>query len=226
MRSNIEWDKVNKRVNTQIYSGFAGKLLRQTHKQLAAFGNKRQKPTDDILEIGAGQGEHFPFVNPKFASYILSDVSNWGAPETSKITESDNRVKFEIQDIQTLSYLDNSFDRVIATCVMAHVDEPYESFLEARRVTKNQGTCSFLVSADPGILLRIIRAMLTAPKMKELDVPYRLVNAVSHRNCANGVIEIAKHVFQHDQVQLKYFPFRIKSWNLSTHIIIHVTIEK
>ena len=226
MKNNIEWDKVNKLVNAQIYSGLAGKLLQRTHKQLAAFGNQRQKQKDNVLEIGAGQGEHFPFVNMKFSTYTMTDISDWGAPEISKILESDNRVKFETQDIQALSYPDNSFDRVITTCVIAHVDEPYESFLEVRRVTKNEGTCSFLVSADPSILLRLIRAMLTAPKMKKLGSPYLLINAISHRNSANGIIEIANHIFRDDQVQMKYFPFRIKSWNLSTHIIINIKIRK
>jgi ubiquinone/menaquinone biosynthesis C-methylase UbiE len=226
MKNNIDWDEVNKVVNTQIYSGLSGKLLQLTHKQLAAFGNKFQTQHDNVLEIGAGQGEHFPFVNTNFAKYTMSDISDWGAPDISKILETDNRVTFEIQDIQALTYPDSSFDRVITTCVIAHVDEPYESFLEVRRVTKNEGTCSFLVSADPSILLRFIRAMLTAPKMKKLSSPYLLINAISHRNSANGIIEIAKHVFRDDQVQIKYLPFRIRSWNLSTHIIINVKIRK
>ena len=226
MKNNIDWDEVNKVVNTQIYSGLSGKLLQLTHKQLAAFGNKFQTQHDNVLEIGAGQGEHFPFVNTNFAKYTMSDISDWGAPDISKILETDNRVTFETQDIQTLTYPDSSFDRVITTCVIAHVDEPYESFLEVRRVTKNEGTCSFLVSADPSILLRFIRAMLTAPKMKKLSSPYLLINAISHRNSANGIIEIAKHVFRDDQVQIKYLPFRIRSWNLSTHIIINVKIRK
>jgi ubiquinone/menaquinone biosynthesis C-methylase UbiE len=226
MKNNINWDEVNKVVNTQIYSGLSGKLLQLTHKQLAAFGNKFQTQHDNVLEIGAGQGEHFPFVNTNFAKYTMSDISDWGAPDISKILETDNRATFEIQDIQALTYPDSSFDRVITTCVIAHVDEPYESFLEVRRVTKNEGTCSFLVSADPSILLRFIRAMLTAPKMKKLSSPYLLINAISHRNSANGIIEIAKHVFRDDQVQIKYLPFRIRSWNLSTHIIINVKIRK
>jgi len=226
MKNNIDWDEVNKVVNTQIYSGLSGKLLQLTHKQLAAFGNKFQTQHDNVLEIGAGQGEHFPFVNTNFAKYTMSDISDWGAPDISKILETDNRVTFEIQDIQALTYPDSSFDRVITTCVIAHVDEPYESFLEVRRVTKNEGTCSFLVSADPSILLRFIRAMITAPKMKKLSSPYLLINAISHRNSANGIIEIAKHVFRDDQVQIKYLPFRIRSWNLSTHIIINVKIRK
>ena len=226
MKNNIDWDEVNKVVNTQIYSGLSGKLLQLTHKQLAAFGNKFQTQHDNVLEIGAGRGEHFPFVNTNFSKYTMSDISDWGTSDISKILETDNRVKFEIQDIQALTFPDNSFDRVISTCVIAHVDEPYESFLEVRRVTKNHGTCSFLVSADPSILLRFIRAMLTAPKMKKLGSPYLLINAISHRNSAGGIIEIAKHVFQQDEIQIKYFPFRVRSWNLSTHIIVNVRVFK
>ena len=226
MKNNIDWDEVNKVVNTQIYSGFSGKLLQLTHKQLASFGNKFQKQQDNVLEIGAGQGEHFPFVNKNFTTYTMSDISEWGTAEISKILEIDNRVNFDKQDIQALTYPDNSYDRVITTCVIAHVDEGGGSWGEVRRVTKNEGTCSFLVSADPSILLRFIRATLTAPKMKKLGSPYLLINAISHRNSAGGIIEIAKHVFQQDEVQIKYFPFRVRSWNLSTHIIINVRVNK
>ena len=156
----------------------------------------------------------------------MTDVSDWGLTEILKISKSDPRVTFESQDIQALTYPDDTFDRVITSCVLAHVDEPYESFLEVRRVTKNEGTCSFLVSADPGWLLRMIRTVLTKPKMKELEVPYLLMNAVSHRNSAHSVLEIAKHIFREDDLEIKYFPFLVKSWNLSTHIIVNVKIRK
>ncbi len=226
MKSNIDWDEVNKEVNCQIYSGISGRLLERTHRQLADFGNKFQQQHHNVLEIGAGQGEHFRFVSRKFATYTMSDVSDWGSSEIAKILEKDRRVKFDIQDIQALSYSDNSFDRVITTCVVAHVDEPYEAFLEVRRVTKSEGTCSFLVSADPSILLRFMRAIFTTPKMYRLGSPYQLINAISHRNSAHGIIEIAKYVFRNDQIQISYFPFHIRSWNLSTHIIINVKIVK
>jgi ubiquinone/menaquinone biosynthesis C-methylase UbiE len=226
MKNNIDWDAVNQHVNCQIYAGVSGKLLKLTHKQLGAFGNKHQKPQSNVLEIGAGQGEHFPYVNKNFATYLMTDVSDWGLTEILKISKSDPRIMFESQDIQALTYPDDAFDRVITSCVLAHVDEPYESFLEVRRVTKNEGTCSFLVSADPGWLLRMIRTVLTKPKMKELEVPYLLMNAVSHRNSAHSVLEIAKHIFREDDLEIKYFPFRVKSWNLSTHIIINVKIRK
>jgi hypothetical protein len=62
--------------------------------------------------------------------------------------------------------------------------------------------------------------------MKELEVPYLLMNAVSHRNSAHSVLEIAKHIFREDDLEIKYFPFGVKSWNLSTHIIINVKIRK
>jgi ubiquinone/menaquinone biosynthesis C-methylase UbiE len=226
MKNSVNWDAANQLINSQIYSGVSGKLLKLTHKQLGAFGNKHQKSQSTVLEIGAGRGEHFPYVKKSFANYTMTDISDWGLTEILTISKMDPRVNFERQDIQALTYHDDSFDRVITTCVLAHVDEPYESFLQVRRVTKNGGTCSFLISADPGLLLRMIRAVLTKPKMKGLDVPYTFLCAMSHRNSADSMIKIAKHIFREDEIKIKYFPFRVKSWNLSTHIIIDVKIRK
>ena len=226
MKNNIDWDAVNQHVNSQIYSGVSGKLLKLTHKQLGTFGNRHQKPQSTVLEIGAGQGEHFPYVNKNFATYTMTDISDWGLPEILKISNLDPRVTFEKQDIQALTYPDNSFDRVITTCVLAHVDEPYESFLEVRRVARNGATCSFLISADPSLLLRTIRAILTKPKMKKLGVPYTFLCAISHRNSAHSMLEIAKQIYREDEIKIRYFPFMVRSWNLSTHIILDVKIRK
>ena len=225
MKNPIDWDCANGIVNDGLYSGFSKYLIETSHRQLSKFGNASVKSVERILEIGAGRGEHYRFVTNDFSEYLMTDISEWGRSEIEALAATDRRIKFEVQDMQKLSFEDESFDRVIVSCVLAHVDEPYVALSEVKRITKKGGTCSFFISADPGILLRLMRAVFTKPKMNALEVPYDLLNAISHRNSASGILEIAKYIFRNDDVSINYYPFHLRSWNMSTHIIFNVKVS-
>ena len=225
MKSEIDWKSTNKIVAKGLYSGFAKILFNISHNNLSKFANINLKNGAKILEIGAGRGEHFKFLRKDFSEYLMTDLTNWGKSEISVISQSDNRVKFMLANVEKLEFPDKYFDLVIMSCVISHVDEPYQAMKELQRVTKSGGICSFFISADPGILLRIIRTMVTKPKMKSLKEPYNLVNAISHRNSANGLIIMAKWIFKNDSVKIKYYPFSIRSWNFSTHIVVNVIVK-
>jgi phosphatidylethanolamine/phosphatidyl-N-methylethanolamine N-methyltransferase len=224
MENQIDLDSLNSIVNDALYSGCSKFLIDTSHRQLARFGNKTDTSYGRILEIGAGRGEHFEFVSKNFSEYVMTDISDWGVTEIQAILKKEPRVQFQIQDMQNMSFEDGVFDRVIVSCVLAHVVDPYRAMSEVKRVSKKGATCSFFISADPGVLMRYVRALITRPKMKGLEIPYSLLNAISHRNSAHGILQIAKHVFRNDQIKIRYYPFRIRSWNLSTHIILNVKI--
>ena len=222
MRDDIDWVKANNIVGEGLYSGLSKVLVDVSHRQLAQFGNIKTCASPVILEIGAGRGEHLKFVKADYSKYVMTDISEWGKTEIEEIIKLDHRISFELANIEKLSFPDNTFDRVICTCVLIHVDEPFLSLEELKRVTKPGGVISFYIAADPGALLRLMRQIFTKPKMKKLDVPYSLLNSLSHRNSAGGLVEISKYVFRNSKVKITYFPFHIKSWNLSTHIIVNV----
>jgi ubiquinone/menaquinone biosynthesis C-methylase UbiE len=222
MKDDINWEKANSVVGQGLYSGITKLFMSVTHKQLAKFGNKLSNPDDHILEIGAGRGEHYNFVNGNFSRYLMTDITAWGKTEIEKIISADNRVSFELQDIESLSFQDNTFDRVICSCVLIHVDQPFQALKELERVTKQGGIISFYIAAEPGFLLRFMRLILTLSKMKKLEMSYKLLNALSHRNNVGGLIEISKHVFKNSKISFSYYPFFVRSWNLSTHIIVNV----
>lgn len=193
-----------------------------SHKNLAKLGNSRVAKNPTILEIGAGRGEHFRFVKSDFQKYIMTDISNWGLKEVENIIGQDARVSFELHNIEKLGFCDNSFDRVICSCVLMHVDQPYDALTEMYRVVKPGGVISFYLACDPGMLLRLIRRIFITPKNNNLDVPYSLLVALNHRNNGCSIIDMCKHVFKNDQIKFSYFPFHFRSWNLSTHIIVDV----
>jgi hypothetical protein len=70
-----------------------------------------------------------------------------------------------------------------------------------------------------------MRSVFTKPKMNALEVPYDLLNAISHRNSASGILEMAKFIYRNDDVSIKYYPFHLRSWNMSTHIIFNVKVS-
>ena len=98
----------------------------------------------------------------------MTDISTWGKSEIDKIIKSNPGVTFALADVQNLLFPDKSFDRVICSCVLIHVDQPYLALQEMKRVTKIGGSLSIYIAADPGVLLSFMRFVFTKPKIKLL----------------------------------------------------------
>ena len=165
----------------------------------------------EILEIGAGSGEHLNFVKLPFKRYTLTDISDLGLKSISSLLSND-KISFEKADAEDLPFDDSSFDRVVATLAL----------MEIRRVLRVGGTASIFLSADPSITLRAMRRFFVSPKMKNLPMEYGLYNALAHRNSCSNLLQISRHVFQNDLIVQRFEPFRVPAWNLSTHVIVHV----
>ena len=143
MRDDIDWVKANIIVGEGLYSGLSKVLVDVSHRQLAQFGNIKTCESPVILEIGAGRGEHLKFVKADYSKYVMTDISEWGKAEIEEIIKLDHRISFELANIEKLSFPDNTFDRLICTCVLIHVDEPFLALEELKRVTKPGGVISF-----------------------------------------------------------------------------------
>ncbi|MCK4839655.1 MAG: class I SAM-dependent methyltransferase, partial [Desulfobulbaceae bacterium] len=101
----------------------AGSFLQKSHILL-----EKTLPSSDgtetILEVGAGSGHHFPYVNKCFSKYIMTDGSREMlaiAGEKYSKEVSSGLLEIEQQDATRLSYSDNSVDRLIATHVLEHL---------------------------------------------------------------------------------------------------------
>ena len=88
-----------------------------------------------ILEIGAGSGEHLKFlklpINFSGQYYALDLVK----PE--KVVSNDESVTkipitWIIGDAENLPFPDNFFDRIIMTCVLHHLQEPWLALNEMK----------------------------------------------------------------------------------------------
>ena len=96
----------------------------------------------NILELGCGTGTlwigHDDLVE-RCGKLVLTDLSE-GMLETAKgnLGEKEN-VEYRVEDIQNLSFDDDTFDVVIANAMLYHVPDLNKGLCEVRRVLKKGG---------------------------------------------------------------------------------------
>jgi len=177
-----------------------------------------------IIEVGAGQGEHVKFVT-EFSEYFVTDInlSRLDKTELGKI----NGIKIKKVNAEQTNFNDNTFDRLISTCLLSHLRNPEKAIQEWRRIVKHGGHISIYISADPSLALRIFRKLTTRRRAKKLGFDgYELFIAREHKNSAQSLIEICKYNFRMDEMKIFYKPFNIKSWYLNFICIVQIKVNK
>lgn len=197
MRFSDVYDKAN-------YDSFLQSAVMNASHRLTERRFTKNNHFSSVLEIGAGTGEHFDFVNHSFDKYVLSDLDSKTLDIAklkinSKLSE---KITFEVQSGDSLTYPDNSFDRLIATHVLEHIYKPHEIIKEWRRVIKNGGILSVLIPTDPGIAWRLGRHLGPRKNSIAQGVAYDYVMAREHVNSCNNLVTLLRH----------YFPIRTEAW--------------
>ncbi len=210
-------------------SGFNGYLFNFTHKKLELIplqsnGQKRDASLK-VLEVGAGAGQHLRFVEKTYAKYVMADINPSLLLKNNRESKL-AKVEYKVADVHHLPFKQGSFDRVISTCLLHHLNDTEKALNEIKRVTKNGGLVSIYLSCDPGILNRFLRRLLLMPKAKKLGFSeYVVFIAREHRNHFQSIKVLIQEVFKGQKIQLKYYPFGIKSWNLNTFCIFQIQIS-
>ena len=106
--------------------------------------------TSLTLEIAANMGEHLSFVADKSNYYMLDRNLN-----ISKKIQS-IQSKYIFGDGDFLPFKDNTFDRIVMTCLLHHAPHPDRILREARRALKSNGNLSLFLPSDPGFLFRFL----------------------------------------------------------------------
>ena len=181
-----------------------------THKALEREFDKARGGSA-ILEIGAGKGEHFQFVNQNFGSYTMLDLF----PQPTDFSE------FQGADWVQADLCDKSLelpqsDRILSMCVFHHIEDPKTAIQNIKRFLKPGGTFSLFLPSDPGMLNRLNRKLFVTPAAKNNGFnEYELVNAREHRNHYWGLKTELEHQFKDYRISRKYYPFGIPAGNLS-----------
>lgn len=215
----------------QVYdeSNYASPLqsfvMRASHK----LTEKPFGPRDHfqrVIEIGAGTGEHLPFVRHGFDEYVLTDLD----AKTLEVAERKlgglhlGKLRFQAQAAGGLDYPDNSFDRLVATHVLEHIYLPHLVLKEWTRVLKPGGVLSILIPTDPGMAWRLGRHIGPRKNALAQGIAYDYVMAREHVNSCNNLIAILRHYFE--PLKEAWWPFPLASIDLNLFFAFHAKVAK
>jgi len=202
-----------------MYTGAVGYFSRLTHRLMDRPFRSVRTPV--VLEVGAGAGQHANYAETDFDRYYITDIS---AEVIGHYAGSDERMIARVADAENLiDFADESVDRVVATCLLAHLTNPETALNEWRRVVKPGGNLSIYVPAEPGMLLRLLRHVAVVPKARKIGNDHLAIVYRHHRNHYPSMKTIITSVFAEDNVIRKRFPTRLLGWNFSLFEIYHIT---
>jgi ubiquinone/menaquinone biosynthesis C-methylase UbiE len=218
--SNQEWyekhySKINVSGNTESFF----------HRKLHSLMEIDTVPQSGIriLEVGGNLGEHVPFVQNTWTEYVLTDLRE---PNLQFQTHLESlNVTFKVADVQKLQFESEYFDRVIATCLFHHIENPLSGFTEMLRVTKPGGKITILIPNDPGLFYTFIHKFTTLQRAKRAGVlqEAKLFHATEHRNHYCSLRTLAKYAFQGHNMKLRGYPFFADFYNLNALTVLNIT---
>lgn len=194
------------------------RLLEKAHGQKSHYGR--------VLEVGAGTGEHLPFVRHTFDEYVLTDLD----AKTLDVARSklggshSGRLVFEVQTGEGLAYPDDTYDRVVAIHVLEHIYQPHLALKEWFRVLKHGGVLSVLIPTDPGLAWRLGRHMGPRRNAIAQGIAYDYVMAREHVNPCLNLIAILRHYFPESTES--WWPLPVPSVDLNLFFAFHATVNK
>ena len=204
--------------NVLFQKGFGSKAVAKTHRSMEA-GFKGEH-FNQVLEVGGGKGEHLDFIQHSYDKYVISDLK---LPKLNKKWSSEKRITPLEANVENLPFENFTFDRVIVTCLLHHVEKPERALEEIKRVLKPNGVATIFLSCDPGFMVRLLRFFSTKHQARKLGFEgYSLMIARDHRNHVASLLEITRYVFRDRNFKSSYHPFQVPSWNLNGYIVLQI----
>lgn len=115
---------------------FAEQEIRRRYEEF--FHHYKLKNNDKILEIGAGAGFALNHVDPKIHKYFPLDISAYNLKRVEEKT--DGEIFSVSGDVFNLPFPSDSFDFILLSEVLEHLNDPLEAVTELQRVLKAGGS--------------------------------------------------------------------------------------
>ncbi len=210
-------------------SGCLGGASTILHQRLERLRSEDQDYPITV-EVGAGRFEHYPFVRHARTRYVATDIRSPTEHEAPLALSTGVRppdLEFVRMDALQLAFADHSVDRVVASCLLIHLPDPYAAVHEWQRVCRPEGIIDMLVPCDPGLLSRGFRRFVSqrvADRQNVAREHYALVNAIEHLSPFNRVLTLTRAAVEPDRrLTVRYFPFpMIPSWNLNAFAVLSI----
>jgi SAM-dependent methyltransferase len=191
-------------------SGLLGRGGQTMHSSLEK-GRGGQDSYRHTLELGSGNLEHFPHVKHKWSSYTAVDIRKPGESTKHNAFWGSAGTKFVQADACELPFDNGVFDRIVATCLLLHIEDVPQALKEWQRVRKECGVIDLLVPCETGMLLRLVRGLISKPKALRNGLPkkkWELINALDHVNSFPRVRALVEPCLDKDlTLKVKFFPF-------------------
>ncbi len=182
-----------------------------------SFHKDIEKPFDlesnypDILEVGAGEGQHLKFISHQYSRYLATDLREIANAELLPIKEGhvpNYAGNFRAYgDATSLAYGDGTFDRVVAGCLLLHLADPLKAVDEWYRVLKKGGRIDALIPRDESFLVGIYRSLFSRRKATKLGFKdFDLVNALEHVTHYSRVLRLSTARYDSTEIGFTHFP--------------------
>lgn len=175
-----------------------------------------------VLEVGAGSGIHFASVRHRFDTYLMTDSSARMLDQARAKAAADDRFLFATENASRLSFKDCTFDRLIATHVLEHLNNPHEVLREWARVLRPGGLLSIVLPCDPGFAWRFGRNFGVKQRASAAGMEYAYWMAREHVNSIWNLVTLIDYYF--DDIQDLWWPFRIPAADLNLIYVANIRI--
>jgi len=188
-------------------SGSFGLVSKWQHKQMETYPASLKLSGQRVLEVGAGDGQHIHFVDKaSWYEYVQTDLrapldptlryGSW-LPDSTEASE--------------LPFPDDSFDRLVSTCVLTHTDDPRSTLREWRRVVRKNGILTIYLPSESSLLLSLLRHF--GPKQARLNSGFdpRIIY-LDHRYNYRYLKTCIELEFRDCTIKTRKFPLLLPWW--------------
>lgn len=205
-------------------TGLVGIYWKFIHKKINS--HCKFLPISKVLEIGAGHGQHYDQTLPTSFSYFETDIrESMGYTQHFEVSDLNlsgrNKRLLNGEDLSIIP--SESFDIILSTCVIAHLDNPAAALTEWKRVLKYGGVLVFYVPCEPGLFLRFSRYYSTRIKFNKLGFFQHDINYLEHRNHFPYLRVLISQTIGNQNLKEFRFPFKKFIWDLNHFSIFVIT---
>lgn len=118
---------------------------------------------------------------------------------------------------------DNSFDRIILSHCLEHI-ENYEQFVDKlMKILKSGGILSLSQPTDPGILWRLARyfRQILTLRNSSLIVENNYIMAKEHINSIFNIVSVLRYKYP-NKITESYVPFKIRTIDFNLFYNVHI----